>query len=262
MGLSKVSDVMHSLFKTHKESLLPFFEHMLPDFTKLLEPQQPCSDRQWALCIFDDLLEYAGPSSIKYQQFFLKPLVDSVRDENPEVRQAAAYGVGVLAQFGGAGYADVCAEVIPVLSAVIAHSDGRTKANISATENCVSAITKICKYNATKVNVNEVLPMWLSWLPVVEDHVEAPHVYGYLCDLIEANHPIVLGPNNANIPHIVSIFAQTLACEVYETTPELSHRIKAIVMQVKSNEAVWSATVSALNDEQRTALENFLDPKN
>jgi len=257
--LSKVSDVMHSLFKTHKELLLPFFEHMLPDFTKLLEPQQPCSDRQWALCIFDDLLEYAGPSSIKYQQYFLKPLVDSVQDQNPEVRQAAAYGVGVLAQFGGPDYADVCAEVIPVLSAVIAHSDGRTKANISATENCVSAITKICKYNAGKVNVNEILPLWLSWLPVVEDHVEAPHVYGYLCDLIEANHPIVLGPNNANIPQIVSIFAQTLACEVYETTPELSHRIKAIVMQVKSNEAVWNATVSALTEEQRTALANFLD---
>jgi len=257
--LSKVSDVMHSLFKTHKEAILPFFEHMLADFSKLLEPQQPSSDRQWALCIFDDLLEYTGPSSIKYQQYFLKSLISGVQDENPEVRQAAAYGIGVMAHFGGPEYADVCAEIIPILSAVIAHSDGRTKANVSATENCVSAVTKICKYNAAKVNVNEVLTPWLTWLPVVEDHVEAPHVYGYLCDLIEMNHPIVLGPNNANIPHIIAIFAQSLACEVYETNPELSHRVKTIVMQVKGNEAVWNATVSALNEEQQTALKTFLD---
>merc|ERR1712168_679389 len=153
--------------------------------------------------------------------------------------------------------ASVCAEIVPVLSQVITHSEGRTKANLSATENCVSAVTKILKYNNSKVNVNKVIPSWLTWLPVIEDHVEAPHVYGYMCDLIEANHPIVLGPNNANIPHIIAIFAQSLACEVYETNPELSHRIKTIVMQVKGNEAVWNATVSALNEEQQTALKNF-----
>lgn len=257
--LSKVSDCMHSLFKTHKQAILPFFEHMIPDFCKLLEPQQPASDRQWALCIFDDLLEYTGPSAIKYQQYFLKSMLSSVGDANPEVRQAAAYGIGVMAQFGGGDFADVCAEVIPVLSAVIAHSDGRTKANVSATENCVSAVTKICKYNGSKVNVNEVLTPWLSWLPVVEDHVEAPHVYGYLCDLIEANHPVVLGPNNGNIPHIIAIFAQSLACEVYETNPELAHRVKTIIMQVKGNDAVWNATVSTLNEEQQTALKSFLE---
>merc|ERR1719187_2808426 len=97
--LSKVSDMMHSLFKTHRESILPFFEHMLPDFSKLLNPQQPTSDRQWALCIFDDLLEYAGHASFKYQQCFLKTMLSSTQDENPEVRQAAAYGIGVMAQF-------------------------------------------------------------------------------------------------------------------------------------------------------------------
>merc|ERR1712013_566699 len=206
--LSKVSDCMHSLFKTHKEAILPFFEHMLPDFVKLLEPQQPHSDRQWALCIFDDLLEYAGPSSIKYQDVFLTPMLNSVQDANAEVRQA---------------------------------------------------VTKICKYNASKVDVNSVLTSWLSWLPVVEDHAEAPHVYGYLCDLIEANHPVVLGVNNANIPAIIRIFAQSFVCEVYETNPELAHRIRTIVMQVKGNEAVWNATVGSLNEEQQTALKAFLE---
>jgi len=257
--LSKVSDVMHSLFKTHREAILPFFERLLSDFKKLLDPHQPASDRQWALCVFDDLLEYTGSASINYQQYFLKAMLSGIQDENAEVRQAAAYGCGVMAQFGGNEYADVCAEIIPILSQVISHSDGRTKSNISATENCISAVTKICKYNCTKVDVNGIIPNWLTWLPVVEDHVEAPHVYGYLCDMIESNHPLVLGPNNSNIPIIISIICDSLVCEVYETHPELAIRIKAIVLQVKSNETVWNASVVRLNEQQQTALKSFLE---
>ncbi len=55
---------------------------------------------------------------------------------------------------------------------------------INATENAISAVTKICKH-IDSVGREEILPLWLSWLPVVEDKEEAPHVYDYLCDLIE-----------------------------------------------------------------------------
>lgn len=49
------------------------------------------------------------------------------------------------------------------------------------------------KYNASAINVAELLPVWFNWLPVVEDADESVHVYGYLCDLIEQNQPIILG---------------------------------------------------------------------
>lgn len=47
--------------------------------------------------------------SATYQAFFLQPLVEYITDKQPEVRQAATYGVGVMAQFGGPVFADVCA---------------------------------------------------------------------------------------------------------------------------------------------------------
>ena len=49
----------------------------------------------------------------------------------------------------------------------------------------MSAIAKICKHNNSLINVNDVLPMWFSWLPVWEDEDEAEPVYNYMCDLIE-----------------------------------------------------------------------------
>ena len=35
-------------------------------------------------------------------------MLQSLTDSVPEVRQAAAYGVGVMAQFGGANYCKFC----------------------------------------------------------------------------------------------------------------------------------------------------------
>ncbi len=81
----------------------------------------------------------------------------------------------------------------------------REPENINPTENAISATTKILKFNASQVSLDQYLPMWLSWLPVYEDVDESPYVYGYLCDLVEANHPAVLGASNENLPKIVQV---------------------------------------------------------
>ena len=76
-------------------------------------------------------------------------------------------------------------EAIPLLVQVISHGESRIKENANPTENCISALTKICKFHSDIVNVDEILPTWLTWLPITKDIEEAPHVYGYLCDLVE-----------------------------------------------------------------------------
>lgn len=42
--------------------------------------------------------EFTGPECHKYQQIFLTPLFEYTKDASSEVRQAATYGCGVLAQ--------------------------------------------------------------------------------------------------------------------------------------------------------------------
>lgn len=156
-------------------------------------PTRSWADRQWGLCVFDDVIEYTGPACSKYQAYFLEPLAVYVRDKSCEVRQAAAYGWGVLAQFGGEQFAPELSKILPVLVDVINDSQSKDLRNINATENVISAVTKIMKYNSSQINVNEILPIWFSWLPVIEDVDESPHVYGYMCDLIEQNNQFILG---------------------------------------------------------------------
>lgn len=83
-------------------------------------------------------------------------------------------------------------DALPLLVRVIQAPEAKTKENVNATENCISAVGKIMKFKPDCVNVEEVLPHWLSWLPLHEDKEEAVQTFSYLCNLIESNHPIVL----------------------------------------------------------------------
>lgn len=256
--LSKIADILHALFLTHKSAFFPYFDQICRHFVKLLAPERSWSDHQWALCVFDDVIEFGGPECAKYQEFFLRPMIQYVSDKSSEVRQAAAYGCGVLGQFGGEAFAQACAEALPRLMEVIGDVESRSPENVNPTENAISAVTKILKYNSKAINVDEMLPHWLSWLPVVEDEDEAPHVYGYLCDLIEANHPVVLGPNNANLPRLISFFAEALYKDAVSTDNPVMLRILSIVRQIQNNESMFQACINALTTDQQQALHEAL----
>ena len=58
-------------------------------------------------------------------------------------------------------------------------------------------------------------------------------MYGYLCDLIEGNHPVILGPENSNLPRIVTIFAEAFSVDALPNTHEVHTRMVNIVRQVQ-----------------------------
>uniref|UniRef100_A0A670KFK1 Importin-5 n=1 Tax=Podarcis muralis TaxID=64176 RepID=A0A670KFK1_PODMU len=268
--LTKVSDILHSIFSSYKSKVLPWFEQLLPQIVNLICPHRPWPDRQWGLCIFDDVIEHCSPSSFKYAEYFLRPMLQSICDNSPEVRQAAAYGIGVMAQFGILhaiylahilyfAYVTFCSEAFPLLVRVIQSADAKTKENINATENCISAVGKIMKFKPDCINVEEVLPHWLSWLPLHEDKEEAVHTFNYLCDLIESNHPIVLGPNNSNLPKIFSIIADGEMNEAMKRGDPCTKRLANVVRQVQTSGGLWTECISQLNAEQQAAIQELLN---
>ncbi len=61
------------------------------------------------------MIEYTGPRAIDYQNHFAQHLLHFITSPQPEVRQAAAYGAGVMGQFGGPAFASLCASAMPGL---------------------------------------------------------------------------------------------------------------------------------------------------
>ncbi|XP_077863198.1 importin-5-like, partial [Saccoglossus kowalevskii] len=172
---------------------------------------RPWADHQWAICIFDDLLEYCGP-----------------------------------------------VKAISFLTRVIQDPQSREPENVNATENAISAVTKIMKHNHGNINVEELLPHWLSWLPVVEDKEECIHIYSYFCDLIESNNVQILGANNSNSSRILAIIAEVFLKDATCEDNELTQRLINIVRQIQSNAELWNVCTSQLSEDQKQSLATAL----
>nr|XP_026689827.1 importin-5 [Ciona intestinalis] len=268
--LSKVADILHSLFGVLRAEVLPLFDVLLPHYAKLLESDRPWADRQWSLCVFDDVIEYASPESIKYQDVFVRPLITYIEDESPEVRQAAAYGVGVMASCASETYYAAITESIPRLKRVIEGPHGRgvqnqplAHENLAPLENCISAVGKILRHCpailGSEAAVAQLLQLWLSWLPVTEDKEEAAHVYRFVCDLIESNNQVVLGENNSNLPAVISLIADAVYGEAFEECADVAERLIVVCKQIQmSATECWNNSLSQLDIPKLQSLNNFL----
>uniref|UniRef100_A0A1I8EUB0 Importin subunit beta-1/Transportin-1-like TPR repeats domain-containing protein n=1 Tax=Wuchereria bancrofti TaxID=6293 RepID=A0A1I8EUB0_WUCBA len=262
--LARISDVIHCLFKAYGQNLMSYFESLADYFIPLLDSRRYYSERQWAICIFDDVIEYGGEASIKYHSSFYGPMLNALSDEYPEVRQSAAYGFGIMGQHGGSNYAQACAGALPHLANMISRSDARsTEEGNVATENAISAVAKILKYNSSMIDVNAVIPTFLSWLPTWDDPEEAPHVYGYFADLIESNNPLVLGENNSNLPRILTVIVQAFEKGAFDDDTDknnVKHRLINILKFMQADKSLFEAVVggAVLTEFQMTTLHRLL----
>ncbi|KAF5677303.1 importin subunit beta-3 [Fusarium heterosporum] len=190
--LSDMNKAFHAIFKNHGAAFLPAWERLMSTYEGFLASPDP-TQRQWGLCIMDDVLEYCGPESTRYANYITQPLIEGCRDPSPAIRQAAAYGIGVAAHRGGAPWAQFLGGSVPFLFQVTQVPEARNEDNVYATENACAAIAKILHYNASTVgDVQNVITQWVETLPVTNDEEAAPYAYAYLAELIDQRHPAVV----------------------------------------------------------------------
>lgn len=113
-------------------------------------------------------------------------------------------------------------------------------------------------------------------LPVTEDDDEAPHIYGYLCDLIQSNHPVVLGADNANLPKIVALIAdaffhgviqiitpttdnmEAMRSDYVQRNNDVAGRMLNIVKQIQNNPDAFNVCIQMITAQQKAALEEAM----
>ncbi|KAF2500302.1 ARM repeat-containing protein [Lophium mytilinum] len=190
--LSDMNKAFHTIFKNEGTDFLPHWEKLLPYYNQAIVNSDP-TQRQWAICIFDDVLEFCGPQSWTYSSNIIQPLADGMRDDVPANRQAAVYGIGVAAHKGGEAWSDFVSASLPMLFQVTQRPDARADDDVFATENACASIAKILHYNSSKVsNVQGVVAAWIDTLPVTNDEEAAPYAYSFLAQLIDQQNPAVM----------------------------------------------------------------------
>ncbi|KAJ8131391.1 hypothetical protein O1611_g2236 [Lasiodiplodia mahajangana] len=208
--LSDMNKAFHSIFKNHGAAFLLPWERLMGTYESFLTSSDP-TQRQWGLCIMDDVLEYCGPESVRYAQSISRALLEGCKDSSAAIRQAAAYGIGVAAHHGGAPWSQFLASSLPYLFQVTQVPDARGEEAVYATENACAAIAKILHFNKLSVEAPQaVANQWVNTLPVTNDEEAAPYAYGYLVELIEQQNPAVTG----QVPKIFVYVGQALEAEM------------------------------------------------
>lgn len=183
--LSDMNKAFHTIFKHQGASFLPHWQRLLPVYDAFINSSEP-TQRQWALCIMDDVLEFCGEQSWNFSSHIIQPLINGMNDDIPGNRQAACYGVGVAAHKGGPAWSEFVAASIPMLFQVTQRPDARVEDHVYATENACASIARILLFNNSKVtDVNTIIEHWVETLPIVNDTEVAIYAYSFLARLIE-----------------------------------------------------------------------------
>ncbi|CAM9453902.1 unnamed protein product [Ectocarpus sp. 13 AM-2016] len=210
-------DSLGYLLKGHGPAYLNVFDTVTaPVFGALLESSQPASLRSNAVCVFDDCVEHCGEGAHKYLPACFPAFMAGIMEESsPTLQMASVYGVQQAAKHAPAFILPRVAEVVRHLVHLINRPDAKDEDSLLVTENAVAALGTLCVSPAlsSAVDRSQLLPLWLSHLPLKEDETEARVVHRTLCELVEQQDPNLLGSNLGKVSLVVSVLGQILeAC--------------------------------------------------
>uniref|UniRef100_M8CRZ7 Importin-5 n=1 Tax=Aegilops tauschii TaxID=37682 RepID=M8CRZ7_AEGTA len=256
----QVGECLGTLIKTFKASFLPFFDELSVYVTPMLGKDKTAEERRIAICIFDDIAEQCRESALKYYDTYVPFLLEASNDDNSDVRQAAVYGLGVCAEFGGLTFRPLVGEALSKLNNVIRHPEAQHADNIMAYDNAVSALGKICQFHRDGIDAAQVIPAWLGCLPIKDDKIEAKVVHDQLCSMVERSDAQVLGPHSQYLPKIVSIFAEVLCNGKELATDETTTRMISVLKRFQQTlpPDFLASTFSTLQPQQQLMLQSIL----
>ncbi|OAY28974.1 importin-5 [Manihot esculenta] len=255
----QVGEILGTLIKTFKVSFLPFFDELSTYLTPMWGKDKTPEERRIAICIFDDVAEQCRETALKYYDTYLPFLLEACNDDNPDVRQAAVYGLGVCAEFGRSVFKPLVGEALSRLNVVIGHPNAKQPENVMAYDNAVSALGKICQFHRESIDSTQVVPAWLNCLPITGDLIEAKVVHEQLCSMVERSDSELLGPNNQYLPKIVSVFAEVLCGKDLATEQTASRMVNLLRhLQQTLPPATLASTWSMLHPQQQMALQSIL----
>ncbi|KAH0992370.1 hypothetical protein GBA52_003853 [Prunus armeniaca] len=256
----QVGEILGTLIKTFKASFLPFFDELSSYLTPMWAKDKTPEERRIAICIFDDVAEQCREAAVKYYDTFLPFLLEACNDDNPDVRQAAVYGLGVCSEFGGTVIKPLIGEALSRLNVVIQHPNAVQPENLMAYDNAVSALGKICQFHRDSIDAAQVIPAWLNCLPIKGDLIEAKVVHDQLCSMVERSDRELLGPNNQYLSKIVAVFAEVLCAGKDLATEQTASRMINLLRQLQQTlpPATLASTWSSLQPQQQLALQSIL----
>ena len=258
-----IAELIGVLFKTHKEMTLPLVDLIYTQvLSKVLQPGLSDKMHKFGLFLIDDMIEFLGLELIPDKWPHLsEALIRFSNDKCCPVRQAAVYGIGVLAEKSREIFSQLAPQCINALyeALKVPQSEEKNKVYGHCKDNTISALGKIIKNHHDKINLTEVIQVWLNNLPLKFDKPEAKIQHEFLADILIGNGQLVLGNNGSNIPRIVKIMADVLDTKV--CTPEIKKKFVIVLNNFKTTPLImdhWNEVTAGLDEKLKKKIEDCM----
>ncbi|KAI8476174.1 MAG: armadillo-type protein [Monoraphidium minutum] len=252
--VDQVTTAIGSFLKRFGDAVLPYVESLMPHIAPLLDKSRSEEERRIALCVVDDLLEHSPAGRAKYAPQVLPVLLDACGAAHADLRQCAAYGVGVVAGRAPEVLRPHAQAALMAVMAVINGPDARGDDNEMATDNAVSALGLLLQHHADALDGAAVGAAWVAALPIKGDAVEGVRAHAQLVAMMEAQDPRVLGAGGKHIPHLAGVLVQVLGRGSDLVDAETAPRAAKIVAALRADAnyaAAVDAAFAALSDKHK-----------
>lgn len=161
--------------------------------------------------MLDDLVEHLGPNYFSPEDFgqIVKTVCSFVNNKAASIRQAAAYGIGVIAQNSGPSLGALLQDCLNALKGgiEITPSEKVTAKKVKTTQfyhardNAIASLGKMLKFQNEHMDQATLPPMfsyWLDKLPITHDVEEAQQQYDFVSDCILGRLDLIAGTDPAS----------------------------------------------------------------
>jgi predicted RNA-binding protein Jag len=213
-----IAEVFGILFKHHKQFCAGITDSLLSNVLPKMIQIDEKNKKKFALFVMDDMVEFLGVDVLgadRYNQVVQQIILHC---EHPlaAVRQAAAYGAGIIAQHSGAQFAGLSQQILGgIEKAIKFQMPPNTKGKQSkeaqfyhARDNAVSAVAKVIKYQNTTIDVTQYLPSFLDQLPITHDVEEGKFCNELLSEMLANDPTAVCGASGERLEQIVMILGK------------------------------------------------------
>ncbi|EDO06826.1 uncharacterized protein BBOV_IV004650 [Babesia bovis T2Bo] len=241
------------IMKHHPDEFMQTCHNACVQFVLAHLEKTQADDIAVGLYLCDNMIEHLKSRTVPIWPQILPYIFKYVESKNANVRQSACFGVSLLArlpEFSGMEN-EAAAKVASALRLTFSTSKQEQQ---SATDNAIAALGEIIRHHGDKLNeAASYLNLWLKSLPLKADEEEAKRVHKNLMDLIIANNPTILGPDNCNMAQIAKIFIT-----IYETDFSTEELNKQIIQLMKHlGEAFLQQLAPTLPKRLQAQLKNI-----
>ncbi|TFK29742.1 importin beta-4 subunit [Coprinopsis marcescibilis] len=204
--ISSAGDLVASLANVLGPTFVPAFEKFYPLIAKYYRKNRSLSDRSSAIGCFAEIISGIKGGVTNHTGPLLELFLKALADEEAEVLSNAAFAIGLLVEYSDA---DLSQQYIPILASLrplFEVDESAPAARLNAKDNAAGAVARLIVKNTTVLPLDQMMPIFLSALPLKTDLLENRPVFRAFFHLFRNHGAAVV----AFIEPILSVFAYVL----------------------------------------------------